>query len=105
MLLSHWCQQRDRRWFLALAGLHGIFWLVALALSLTGLFNLAIFYPIFDVLLLGSALVMLILARRHYAQLSREQKLVMLAFVLFAVFLFVDMLIAHSLLPWVDFPM
>lgn len=105
MLLSHWCQQRDRRWFLTLAGLHGIFWSVALALSLTGLFNLAIFYPMFDVLLLGSALAMLILARRHYAQLSHEQKLVMLAFVLFAVFLFVDMLIAHSLLPWIDFPM
>ncbi|MDX1574458.1 MAG: GGDEF domain-containing protein [Methylophaga sp.] len=105
MLLSHWCQQRDRHWFVALAGLHGIFWSVALVLSLSGVFNLAIFYPMFDVLLLASALVMLILARRHYAQLSREQKLVMLAFVFFAVFLFVDMLIAHSLLPWMDFPM
>ncbi len=105
MLLSHWCQQRDRRWFLALAGAHGTFWTLALVLSLAGVFNLAIFYPVFDVLLLASALAMLILARRHYPQLSREQKLVMLAFVLFAVFLFVDMLIAHGLLPWMDFPM
>lgn len=105
MLLSHWCQRRDRHWFLAVAGLHSLFWLSALSLSLAGWFNLALFYPLFDVLLLASALVMLVIARRHYAQLGREQQLVMLAFVLFAVFLFVDMLIAHSLLPWIDFPM
>lgn len=105
MLLSYWCQQGDRRWFLALAGVLSIYWLTALGLSLLGLVNLVVFYPIFDVLLLVSAVIMLLLARRHYPQLGREQKLVMLSLVLFAGFLFVDMLIAHGLLPWIDFPM
>lgn len=105
MLLSHWCQQRDRHWFLSLATVHVIFWLTALGLSLSGIVTLAIFYPVFDVLLLISAILMLLLARRHYPQLDLEQKLVMLAFVLFAGFLFFDMLIAHGLLPWIDFPM
>ncbi|MDT8311611.1 MAG: diguanylate cyclase, partial [Methylophaga sp.] len=105
MLLSYWCQQSDRRWFLVLAGFLSIYWLTALSLSLLGLVNLVVFYPIFDVLLLVSAVIMLLVARRHYPQLAGEQKLVMLALVLFAGFLFVDMLIAHGLLPWIDFPM
>lgn len=105
MLLSHWCQARDRQWFLSLAWMHGIYWVVALTLSLTQLANLAVFYPMFDLLLLFSATVMLLIVRRHFSMLSREQKLVMLAFVLLAMFLLVDMLIAHSVVPWIDFPM
>lgn len=105
MLLSSWCQQRDRRWFRVLAGLHSVYWLTALGLSLSGLVNLSFFYPPFDLMLLVSALVMLFIARRNYLHLANEQKIVMLAFVLFAIFLFIDMLIAHSVLPWIDFPM
>lgn len=105
MLLSSWCQQRDRRWFRVLAGLHSVYWLAALGLSLSGLVNLSFFYPPFDFMLLASAMVMLFIARRNYLHLANEQKIVMLAFVLFAIFLFIDMLIAHSVLPWVDFPM
>ncbi len=105
MLLSYWCQERDRHWFHVLAGLHGIFWLSAFGLSLLGVFNLAHFYPLFDLMLLASAMIMLFIARRSYPQLASEQKIVMLAFVLFVIFLFVDMLIAHGLLPWIDFPM
>ncbi len=105
MLLSSWCQQRDRRWFHLLAGLHSIYWLAALGLSLSGLVNLSFFYPPFDFMLLASAMVMLFIAHRNYLYLVNEQKIVMLAFALFAIFLFVDMLIAHSVLPWVDFPM
>ncbi|MEX0615627.1 MAG: diguanylate cyclase, partial [Methylophaga sp.] len=105
MLLSSWCQQRDQRWFRLLAGVHSVFWVSALGLSLSGLVNLSFFYPPFDFMLLASALVMLFVARRNYLHLANEQKIVMLAFVLFAIFLFIDMLIAHSVLPWTDFPM
>lgn len=105
LLLSHWCQPSARQPFRWLAMGHAGYLLMALTLSLTGLVNLSIFYPLFDALFVLSSLGMLWLAAGHFTTLSREQKTVMLAFLLYLLFLYADMLFAHGFLPWMDFPL
>lgn len=83
---------------------HLAYLLVAAGLSLSGLFNLAIFFPIFDALFIASLLVMVAVTAHAMRQLSSSQKLVITAFAVYALLLLVDMLVAHSFLPWVDFP-
>lgn len=103
MLLSHWCQPTARRQFQWIAAGHTGYVLLVLAMSLPGWFNLSIFYPVFDALFVLSSLWMLRLAAGHFRQLNKEQKIVMIAFLLYVLFLYADMLVAHGFLPWVDF--
>lgn len=83
---------------------HLAYLLVAVGLSLSGLFNLAIFFPIFDALFIASLLVMVAVTAHGMRQLSSSQKLVITAFAFYVLLLLIDMLVAHSFLPWVDFP-
>ncbi|AFJ01324.1 Putative diguanylate cyclase (GGDEF) with GAF and HAMP domains [Methylophaga frappieri] len=105
MLLSHWCQRSDQWAFRTLALIHVLFLSIALGLSLSGLVNLSIFYPAFDLLFIVTCILMTGLALHHYRQYKFEQRMVMLAFFIYAAFLFADMLIAHGFTPWVDFPL
>lgn len=105
LLLSCWCQPEARRQYQWLATGHAVYLMTALVLSLAGLVNLSIFYPLFDLLFVLSSLWMLRLAAEHFADLSHEQKVVMLAFLLYLLFLYADMLFAHGVLPWMDFPL
>ena len=105
LLLSRWCQPGARRQYRWLATGHVVYLLIALIFSLAGLVNLSIFYPLFDLLFVISSLWMLRLAAGHFSDLSYEQKVVMLAFLLYLLFLYADMLFAHGVLPWMDFPL
>lgn len=105
LLLSRWCRPSAQRQFLWLAAGHAVYLITALSLSVTGQVNLSIFYPLFDVLFVLSSFWMLRLAARHFTRLSQEQKVVMLAFLLYLLFLYIDMLFAHGFLPWANFPL
>jgi diguanylate cyclase (GGDEF)-like protein len=105
MLLYHWVNPVTRSGLLRrVAQCHVVYLFVAVALSVSGLFNLAIFFPIFDVLFILSLLIMMAVTAKAMRQISGSQKLVISAFAIYAVILLIDMLVAHSFLPWVDFP-
>ena len=105
MLLYQWVNHVTRSSLLKrVAQCHLTYLFAAVALSLSGLFNLAIFFPIFDVLLIVSLVLMMWVTVTALKQLAGSQKLVLAAFAVYAVLLLIDMLVAHSFLPWVDFP-
>lgn len=105
MLLYHWVDHASGSgWLKKVAQFHLFYLLLAVLLSLAGLVNLAIFFPVFDALFVLSLLIMMkvVLAISRHMSLSRQ--LVLGAFAVYAILLLVDMLVAHRLLPWVDFP-
>ncbi len=106
MLLYYWVDDvKDGRLLKAIAALHLVYLIGATALSMTGVINLAIFYPPFDLLFVLSLLLMLVVTLRVSRQMDIAQQLVLGAFGVYAVFLLADMLVAHGFLPWLDFPM
>lgn len=105
MLLYYWLNgAKGSRLLKLLAQLHLVYVVLALLLSLAGVLNLAIFFPIFDALFVLSLLIMMRVVLRISRQVNYSQQLVLGAFAVYAIFLLVDMLVAHSFLPWVDFP-
>ncbi|MTI64048.1 MAG: diguanylate cyclase [Methylophaga sp.] len=105
MLLYYWLNgAKGSRLLKFVAQLHFVYLTVAVLLSLTGVVNLAIFFPIFDALFVLSLLIMMRVVLQISTQVNYSQQLVLGAFAVYAIFLLVDMLVAHSFLPWVDFP-
>jgi diguanylate cyclase (GGDEF)-like protein len=105
MLLYHWLNgAKGSRLLKFVAQVHLAYLALAVLLSLTGVVNLAIFFPIFDALFVVSLLIMMRVVLQISRQVNYSQQLVLGAFAVYAIFLLVDMLVAHSFLPWVDFP-
>lgn len=105
MLLYHWVDHVGSRLLKAIAIVHLLYLLAVVVLSVTGVINLAIAYPVFDLLFVISLLLMLAVTLRVSRQMDIAQQLVLGAFGVYAVILLADMLIAHGFLPWIDFPM
>lgn len=93
--LAHHARLLRRLWQLHLAYLVG-----AIVATRLGWIDLAITFPVFDVLLLVTLPVMLVVAVRHVALLSIEQRLIILSYAIFATLLLIDMAVAHGVLPW-----
>ncbi|MFP3422879.1 hypothetical protein R0K19_26275, partial [Bacillus sp. SIMBA_161] len=60
---------------------------------------MALTFPVFDVLLLATLPIMLLLALLRVRRLNLEQRLFVVSFLLFAPLLLADMLVAHELIP------
>ncbi len=105
MLLYYWLNgATGSRLLKLLAQLHLAYLVLAVALSISGFMNLAIFFPVFDALFVISLLIMIRVVLRISRQVNLSQQLVLGAFAVYAILLLLDMLVAHSFLPWVDFP-
>jgi len=106
MLLYYWVDDvKDSRLLKAIAIVHLIYLLAVVVFSVIGVINLAIAYPVFDLLFVISLLLMLAVTLRVSRQMDIAQQLVLGAFGVYAIILLADMLIAHGFLPWIDFPM
>lgn len=105
MLLYYWLNGASgSRLLKFVAQYHLAYLTLAVALSLSGVINLAIFFPIFDALFVISLLIMMRVVLRISRQVKLSQQLVLGAFAVYALFLLADMLVAHGFLPWVNFP-
>ncbi len=106
MLLYYWVDDaKGGRLLKAVAILHQVYLIAVVLLSVTGMINLATAYPLFDFLFVISLLLMLTVTLRVSRQMNIVRQLVIGAFGLYAIILLADMLIAHGLIPWVNFPM
>ncbi len=105
MLLYYWLNGASgSRLLKFVAQFHLAYLALAVLLSLSGVINLAIFFPIFDALFVISLLIMMQVVLRISGQVNLSQQLVLGAFAVYAIFLLADMLVAHGFLPWVNFP-
>ncbi len=102
LLLSSWSSAWQQNWLKRIAWFHILYLLTALALSLSGVIELAITFPIFDALFVVSILIIIGLAVSMQLSSGSDQKLVMLSFIIYGFFLLLDMGIANSILPWMD---
>jgi diguanylate cyclase (GGDEF)-like protein len=105
LLLSHWLDGVPKRWMRRLWQLHLAYLVVSIGLVALGVVNLALTFPIFDVLLLLTLPLMLLLALLRVRRLNLEQRLFVTSFLLFAPLLLLDMLVAHELIPRRDVPL
>lgn len=105
LLLSHWLEGSAKRWLSQLWRLHLAYLIVAIGLVQVGAISLSMTFPIFDVLLLMTLPVMLLLALFRFSRLNLEQRLLVLSFTFFAPLLVTDMLVAHGFLPWHPIPL
>ena len=105
LLLSHWLEGAPKRWMARLWQLHLVYLVLSIGLVAFGAVSLALTFPVFDVLLLMTLPVMLLLALFHVRRLNLEQRLFVFSFLLFAPLLLLDMLVAHELIPWRDVPL
>ncbi|WP_075879045.1 GGDEF domain-containing protein [Vreelandella massiliensis] len=100
LLLSYWVPGRSRRWMARLWQLHLAYLIGAIGLVKAGMISLSLTFPVFDALLAVTLPLMLLIAVRRFSRFGLEQRLLVLSFAIFAVLLFVDMLVAHGFLPW-----
>lgn len=105
LLIQQWLPQLPSRLGFKVALGHLGYALLALVASLLGWVQLSITYPVFDFIFTLSLVLLVYLTARHYQQLDLDERLVMLAFWILAIFLLVDMAVAHSFLPWGRFPL
>ena len=105
LLLSHWLDGVPKRWMRRLWQLHLAYLVISIGLVALGVVNLALTFPIFDVLLLLTLPLMLLLALLRVRRLNLEQRLFVTSFLMFAPLLLLDMLVAHELIPRRDVPL
>ncbi len=105
LILNYWLVNQGGKVMLRLAQMHIMYVLLCLVLSLSGVWHLAYFYPIFDMLFVITLLVMLWFCIHHFKVMNTEQHLVMGAFGVYAIFFLIDMVVAHGLVPWINFPL
>ena len=105
LLLSHWLDGVPKRWMRRLWQLHLAYLVASIGLVALGVVNLALTFPIFDVLLLLTLPLMLLLALLRVRRLNLEQRLFVTSFLMFAPLLLLDMLVAHELIPRRDVPL
>ncbi|WP_409523307.1 GGDEF domain-containing protein [Nitrincola sp. MINF-07-Sa-05] len=104
-LLGQWLGKEGSRLINRIGYLHLAYLFVALGLSLIGVIHLSITYPIFDALFTLTLVVLLVVTLRDLKQLNTDQRLIVAAFSIFALFLLVDMAVAHGFLPWTSVPL
>ena len=106
LLMRQWLFDAfSQKSLLILAWLHLAYLVFAALASWAGWVQLAITYPIFDGLLILSLSGLLFLIWRSFKQLSHDQRWIVFAFAILAVFLLFDMFVAHGFLPWQRFPL
>lgn len=105
LLLSHWLDGAPKRWMARLWQLHLAYLVVSIGLVALGAVSLALTFPVFDVLLLITLPIMLMLALLRVRRLNVEQRLFVVSFLLFAPLLLLDMLVAHELIPRRNVPL
>jgi diguanylate cyclase (GGDEF)-like protein len=105
LLLSEWFQNLGQAFMKRLALAHLLYLILAIGLSLLGVLQLSITYPLFDGFFILTLVVLLYLTAKNIKSLNQDQRLVMSAFWILAVFLLVDMAVAHGFLPWARFPL
>lgn len=105
LLLQYWLTGKNSVVMLRLAQLHSFYLCVAILLSLLGIVHLAFFYPIFDALFVVSLLVMGWVCVSDFKAMHAEQRFIIIAFAIYALFFLIDMAVAHGGLPWMKFPL
>nr|WP_290694512.1 GGDEF domain-containing protein [Halomonas sp. UBA3074] len=105
LLLSHWLEGSAKRWLTQLWRLHFAYVVVAISLVQLGVISLSVTFPIFDVLLIVTLPIMLLLALFRFPRLNFDQRLLVLSFTFFAPLLITDLLVAHGFLPWRPIPL
>lgn len=105
LLLHDWIGRQTSKLMLRVAQMHMAYVLICLLLSLTGIRHLAYFYPVFDGLFVLTLLVMTWFCIRHIKAMNVEQRMVMGAFGVYAIFFLVDMVVAHGWVNWFNFPL
>ncbi|WP_169697738.1 GGDEF domain-containing protein [Methylophaga nitratireducenticrescens] len=105
LILNYWLAVQSGKLMLRIAQMHMFYVALCLVLTFFGAWHLAYFYPIFDMLFVITLVVMLWFCIRHFRVMNTEQRLVMAAFGFYAIFFLIDMIIAHGLVPWINFPL
>lgn len=105
LLLNYWLVEQNSRVMLRIAQMHIAYVFICLVLSLLGVWHLAFFYPVFDMLFIVTLTVMLWICIRHFKLMNLDQRMVMGAFGVYAIFFLIDMLVSHGLIPWIKFPL
>ncbi|WP_110687849.1 sensor domain-containing diguanylate cyclase [Salinicola aestuarinus] len=105
LILAHWLEGRAKRWMTAFWALHLVYILSVVGLVQAGLVSLCFTFPVFDSLLMVSLPIMVVLALRQWRRLDRAQRTIVFSFAAFAPLLLVDILVAHSFLPWQPIPL
>lgn len=106
LLLTDWLaavavRVKHLRW---LWQLHLMFFLGAVSLSLAGIYDVDILYVIFDGFFIASLLVLVGSLLVIFQRVRLEQKVLVVAYLVFCVILLLDMAVAHSWLSWADVP-
>jgi len=104
-LLAQWLGKDGSRLINRIGRLHLAYLVIALLLSLSGVIHLSITYPIFDALFTLTLIALLVVTFRDLQRLNADQRLIVAAFSIFALFLLVDMAVAHGFLPWTRVPL
>ncbi|THK41774.1 GGDEF domain-containing protein [Methylophaga sp. SB9B] len=105
LILNYWLAEKTGKLMLRIAQMHIAYVLLCLVLSLSGVWHLAFFYPLFDVLFIITLMIMAWFCIHYFTAMNTEQRMVMGAFGIYAVFFLIDMVVAHGLVPWFNFPL
>jgi diguanylate cyclase (GGDEF)-like protein len=104
LMLDQWLEDRRPRAINLIWKLHLVYVVGALGLALMGVVDLSSTFPPFDVLLLLSLTVIVVLMVPRMRSLSGEQRVLVLACGIFGALLVADMAVAHGVLPWRHVP-
>lgn len=105
LILNYWLSEKSGKLMLRIAQMHIAYVVLCLVLSVSGVWHLAFFYPLFDVLFIITLMIMAWFCIRYFKEMNTEQRMVMGAFGIYAVFFLIDMMVAHGLVPWFNFPL
>lgn len=105
LILNYWFSEKSGKLMLRIAQMHMVYVVLCLVLSLSGVWHLGFFYPVFDVLFVMTLMAMAWFCVRYFYVMKIEQRMVMGAFGVYAIFFLIDMLVAHDLVPWFNFPL
>ncbi|MGQ7249591.1 diguanylate cyclase [Halomonas sp. V046] len=104
LMLEHWFPTKGTRILRAIWLGHLGYAIAAVGLSLAGVVSLADTFPVFDALLLTSLILLTGILVLHHRTLTTNQRLVVSSYAVFAIFLVVDMLVAHGFVDWYMVP-
>lgn len=100
LLLEQWMADYRPGMINLIWKVHLAYVVVALGLSAAGVVDLSSTFPPFDALFLMSLLTMTAVVIQRFKYLLLEQRIILLTYAIFCVFLIVDMAVAHGVLPW-----
>lgn len=100
LMLEQWLEDSRTRATRLIWKLHLAYAVGALGLALAGVVDLSYTFPLFDVLLLLSLLMMGVTTMPHIRSMTGEQQVLVVACGIFSALLIIDMGVAHGILPW-----